>query len=85
VSERTTSYQEPKVSHACESSFSALLTARKVAKRLDVSVETVLRWHRAGRLPAGYRLASGVLRWRADELEAWLEERREVVSVGGEA
>jgi predicted DNA-binding transcriptional regulator AlpA len=32
------------------------------------------RW-RAGELP-GYRLGSNVLRFRADELEAWLDERR---------
>jgi excisionase family DNA binding protein len=57
-----------------------LVTARAVAERFGVSVETVLRWHRSGRLPGGYRLASGVLRWREDELDAWLEGRRELVS-----
>ena len=62
-----------------------LLRARDVAERFDVSVETVLRWHRAGKLPAGFRLASGVLRWREDELDGWLEGRREVVNVGGGA
>jgi excisionase family DNA binding protein len=56
-----------------------LLTAREIAERFGVSVETVLRWHRSGRLPGGYRLASGVLRWNAEELDAWLEEQREVV------
>ncbi len=58
-----------------------LLTARQVAERFGVSVETVLRWHRSGRLPAGFRLATGVLRWSERELDAWLEGRREVVSV----
>lgn len=69
-----------------------LLTARQVADVFGVSVETVLRWHRSGRLPGGYRLATGVLRWREDELDAWLEERREgnphvscVANVGTEA
>ena len=53
-----------------------LLRARDVAERLDVSVETVLRWHRAGKLPGGRRLSSSVLRFDAQEIEAWLDERR---------
>jgi excisionase family DNA binding protein len=62
-----------------------LITAREIAERLGVSVETVLRWRRSGKLPAGYRLASGVLRWREDELDRWLEGRRAVVAVVEEA
>jgi predicted DNA-binding transcriptional regulator AlpA len=68
-----------------------LLTARDVAGHLSVSIETVLRWRRSGRLPGGYRLATGVLRWDELELEEWLRSRRErntqetfVVSVGRE-
>jgi excisionase family DNA binding protein len=48
-----------------------LLTAREVAERLGLSVATVLRWHRAGRLPA-FRLATGVLRFDEGELERWV-------------
>jgi excisionase family DNA binding protein len=51
-----------------------LLTARDVAERLGVSPETVLRWTRRGDLPA-FRLPSGQIRYREDDLEAWLEER----------
>jgi excisionase family DNA binding protein len=61
-----------------------LLTARDVSARLAVSVETVLRWHRCGKLPGGYRLASNVLRFRESEIEAWLEgtrPKRPLVSV----
>jgi excisionase family DNA binding protein len=53
-----------------------LLTARAVAERLDVTPETVLRWTRRGELPA-IRLpgtARGRLRYRPEEVEAWLEE-----------
>ena len=60
--------------------MSELLTTRAVADWLGVSTASVLRWHRSGRLPGGFRLASGVLRWRRDELEDWLAGRREVVS-----
>lgn len=53
---------------------SRLLTARMVAEMLDVSTETVLRWVRVGSLPA-FRLPGGAIRFRADDVDAWLEER----------
>jgi excisionase family DNA binding protein len=58
-----------------------LLTARQVAERLGLSVETILRWHRSGKLPGGRRLGSNVLRFDRQELEAWLDGTRELVSV----
>jgi excisionase family DNA binding protein len=51
--------------------MSALLTAREVAGLLGVSAETVLRWTRAGKLPA-IRLPGGAIRYERDALEAWL-------------
>jgi excisionase family DNA binding protein len=51
-----------------------LLTARLVAELLDVSPATVLRWTRAGDMPA-VRLPSGQVRYRSGELDAWLEQR----------
>jgi excisionase family DNA binding protein len=56
-----------------------LLTAREVAELLGVAVETVLRWTRADKLPA-IKLPSGAIRYRRDELEAWLAEHQ--VGVG---
>ena len=56
-----------------------MLTAREVAGMLGVSVETALRWRRSGRLPGGYRLAAGVLRWRESDIDCWLEDLREDV------
>ena len=53
-----------------------LLTTREVAELLSVSPETVLRRWRSGELP-GFRLATNVLRFDADELDAWLEQRRQ--------
>jgi excisionase family DNA binding protein len=52
-----------------------LLTAREVADRLGLSVESVLRRHRRGELP-GFRLGSNVLRFSEVELDAWLEAQR---------
>ena len=51
-----------------------LLTARVVAERLGLCTETVLAWVRAGKLPA-FRLPGGAIRFREDELDAWLTER----------
>jgi excisionase family DNA binding protein len=51
-----------------------LLTARLVAEQLGLSTETVLRWTRRGELPA-IRLPGGAIRFREDELEAWLAKR----------
>jgi excisionase family DNA binding protein len=53
-----------------------LQRTRDVADLLDVSCETVLRWHRSGKLPGGLRLGSNVLRFDRGELEAWLEGTR---------
>ena len=53
-----------------------LLRTSEVADRLAVSAETVLRWHRSGKLPGGRRLGSNVLRFSEVELEAWLEGTR---------
>lgn len=58
-----------------------LLTARAVAELLDVSAETVLRWTRRGELPA-VRLPSGAIRYRPDELDAWLEARTTAKAAG---
>ncbi len=61
-----------------------LLTAREVADRLGLSVATVLRWHRDGRLPA-FRLATGVLRFDEADLERWIADRAELVTIRTEA
>jgi len=54
-----------------------LIPAREVAERLGLSVDTVRRWSRSGRLPEGFRLSTGVLRWSETELAEWLDRRRE--------
>jgi excisionase family DNA binding protein len=51
-----------------------LLTAREVAELVGVSTETVLRWVRRGDLPA-FRLPGRAIRFRQDDLDAWLGER----------
>jgi excisionase family DNA binding protein len=59
-----------------------LLTAREVAGVLGVSTETVLRWTRAGKLPA-IRLPGGAIRYRAEDVDAWLDARCSTVARAG--
>jgi predicted DNA-binding transcriptional regulator AlpA len=49
-----------------------LLRARDAARLCAVSLATWERWHAAGRCPAPVRIGKTV-RWRADELAAWIE------------
>jgi excisionase family DNA binding protein len=60
-----------------------LLRTRDVAELLDVSCETILRWHRSGKLPGGYILASNVLRFHETEVHDWLEMHRAAPRVPG--
>lgn len=55
-----------------------LIRARDIAERLAVSIDTVLRWSRDGRLPPPYRLSDGTVRWKKADFERWLEEHRDV-------
>ncbi len=48
-----------------------LLSAEKLAKKLDISVRTLWRLRAAGKLPAPVRLG-GSVRWRPADIEAWL-------------
>jgi excisionase family DNA binding protein len=50
-----------------------LATAREVAEHLGVTPKTVLRWTGRGLLPA-IRLPSGAIRYRPDDVDAWLHE-----------
>src|SRR5512132_2963409 len=51
-----------------------LLTAREVAARLGVSAGALLRWTRAGDVPA-VKLPSGAVRYVPELIDAWLEAR----------
>lgn len=53
-----------------------LLTARELGDLLGFSSSTIQDWFERGDLP-GFRVG-GRLRFRASEVEAWLEERRNV-------
>jgi excisionase family DNA binding protein len=60
-----------------------LLTARVVADQLGVSIETVLRWARRGDIPS-VQLSTRAIRFREDELEAWLQGRNRATPARGD-
>ena len=49
-----------------------LLTARELSDRLGVSTGALLRWTRAGNVPA-VKLPSGAIRYRPEQIDAWIE------------
>src|SRR4051812_5182215 len=49
-----------------------LLTAREIAEQLGVSTGALLRWTRAGRVPA-VKLPSGAVRYVPEQIDRWLE------------
>jgi excisionase family DNA binding protein len=51
-----------------------LLSVRELAAYLDVPPSTVYLWRSEGRGPKGFRVGKQV-RFRASEVEAWLEEQ----------
>jgi excisionase family DNA binding protein len=48
-----------------------LLTARELADQLGISTGALLRWTRAGKVPA-VKLPSGAIRYVPEQIEAWL-------------
>lgn len=52
---------------------SAMLSASDLAGLLGVSLNTVWRWAKAGRLPAPVRIGPNVTRWKAGEVRATLD------------
>ena len=51
-----------------------LLSANDVAERIGVAPHTVRRWRSAGEMPPPIEIG-GVIRWRPEVIERWLEER----------
>ena len=47
--------------------------ARQIASRLDISVSTVWRWAKAGKLPKPIKLSNRVTVFDSDEVDAAVE------------
>jgi len=48
-----------------------LLTAADIGEMLQVSAKVIRSWRKRGAIPAGIEIG-GVIRWRAEEIDAWL-------------
>ena len=51
----------------------ALLTAKEVARILKLTVRSVYRLQREGRIPASFRIAPSTSRWNAAEVAAFVK------------
>ena len=56
--------------------FSNLLSANDVAAILSVDAHTIRRWRTEGKLPPAI-VVGGVVRWRSDAIERWVETQTE--------
>ena len=52
----------------------SFLTAKDIADRIRVDEKTIRRGHQAGRIPKGITIG-GVLRWPAETINVWIEDR----------
>lgn len=52
-----------------------LLTAEEVAARLGMAPKTIYNWHSKGEGPRSTRVGTRSIRWRLEDVEAYLDER----------
>ena len=52
-----------------------LVTADSAARHLDLSKQTLARWRQVGKGPRFVRISQTCVRYRLDDLEAWVEDR----------
>lgn len=45
----------------------------QLADELDVPIRTLYNWRSLGKGPRGYRIANGRVRFRREDVNAWLE------------
>jgi predicted DNA-binding transcriptional regulator AlpA len=53
-----------------------LLSAHDVAEIVGVDAKTIRRWRNEGRMPRGLDFG-GIVRWRPETIDAWLEDLEE--------
>jgi excisionase family DNA binding protein len=57
-----------------------MVTAAQYAERVGVHVDTIRRWAREGYGPQPIRIGPRAVRYDADEVDAWLVGKRQVVA-----
>jgi predicted DNA-binding transcriptional regulator AlpA len=53
-----------------------LLTPREVARKLGIGMQTLAKWHRAGKGPIYIELARNVTRYNAEDVKTFIEGLR---------
>lgn len=57
-----------------------MLSAKDIAEHLHVTKAAVYKWTKEGSIPQPHRLGGGArstLRWKSDEINAWLMENKD--------
>lgn len=60
---------------AIDGTTPVFMNVKKVARREDVSVQTIHRWVREGNFPAPVKLGANCTRWRLADIEEWEADR----------
>ena len=69
--------QVPETRQVCDTvNRDRFLTVDDVAKLVRTGTRTIRRWRREGKLPPALHFG-GLVRWRAEDVERWIEERLE--------
>ena len=50
-------------------------TRQELETLFKVSRATIYRWVKSGHLPKPIQLGANMMRWKASDIEAWMEER----------
>lgn len=55
-----------------------LITVKELAEYLDVTTAAIYKWVKEGSMPRPIRFGGprSMLRWQPDQIERWLEERK---------
>jgi excisionase family DNA binding protein len=53
-----------------------MVKARDIAEMANVSLQTVLKWAREGKIPH-HRISARCLRFSVEEVNAWLQQKRD--------
>jgi prophage regulatory protein len=69
---RTDNYEENTMS---KESYDFYKTRQELEKLFKVSRATIYRWVKSGHLPKPIQLGANMVRWKASDIEAWMEER----------
>lgn len=72
--QRETSPREPTFGGA-DASPTQLMTRAEVERLVGLTCSSIYRAMRAGTFPEPLRINAGVVRWRANEIQAWIDGR----------